>query len=347
MSDSAQACDLAVVIGRFQPFHLGHLALVESALKLAPRALLVVGSAPGPRMAKNPFSGDERIEVMRDSLTPEQRARTSFATVRDYYDEPRWAGAVKAAVARETNGSVALVGFRKDDSSAYLSLFPEWREHALPRQAPIDATALRRLYFTSDPSAELPRELAAAVPAKVAQFLTQFRSSRHFARLREELLALDESREKYGSGPFVTVDALVTLGEQLLLVQRGHAPGQGLWALPGGFLEGSERLLSAAIRELKEETLIACSEAELRGAFRSVAVFDHPQRSQRGRTITHAHHFALSPGEVNERALPSVEGADDAKAARWFERAALESMLSELFEDHFQIIDHFLAISRD
>jgi bifunctional NMN adenylyltransferase/nudix hydrolase len=273
----------------------------------------------------------------------------SFATVRDYYDEPRWAGAVKAAVARETNGVVGLVGFRKDESSAYLSLFPEWREHALPRQAPIDATALRRLYFTSDATAELPLELAAAVPKQVAQFLTQFRRSPHFERVREELIALDESREKYGSGPFVTVDALVTWGERLLLVQRGRAPGRGLWALPGGFLEGSERLLAAAIRELKEETLVACSEAELRAAFRAVAVFDHPQRSQRGRTITHVHQFALSP----ERALPSVEGADDANAARWFEKTELTSlstssgMMSELFEDHFQIIDHFLAISRD
>src|SRR3954468_11254799 len=180
MNDSSAQAELAVVIGRFQPFHLGHLALLENALALAPRALLVVGSAPGPRMAKNPFTGDERIESIRQSLTPEQQARVAFAKVRDYYDEPRWAGAVKAAAAREASGEVTLVGFRKDESSAYLSLFPEWREHALPRQAPIDGTALRRLYFESA-GAELPPELVAAVPAAVARFLLRFRSSAHFA----------------------------------------------------------------------------------------------------------------------------------------------------------------------
>jgi bifunctional NMN adenylyltransferase/nudix hydrolase len=102
--------------------------------------------------------------------------------------------------------------------------------------------------------------------------------------------------------------------------------------------------LSAAIRELQEETLVECSEAELRAAFRSVAVFDHPQRSQRGRTITHAHHFAL-PSRVG--APPRVEGADDAQAARWFEISEISSMLERLFDDHFQVIDHFLGLSRD
>lgn len=346
MTSSDERADLSVVIGRFQPFHLGHLALLEHALRVAPRALLVVGSARGPRQAKNPFSAEERLQAIRASLTAEQLARVTFATVRDYYDEARWAGAVKRAATELSQGPVALVGFHKDDSSSYLSIFPEWREHALPRQAPIDGTALRRLYFERD---ELPAELVSAVPPAIASFLQVFRSGPHFQTLREELAALDENREKYGSGPFVTVDALVTRGDRILLVQRGRPPGKGQWAIPGGFLEGSERLLSAALRELREETLLACSDAELRGALRSVAVFDHPQRSQRGRTITHAHYFALplpplaGPGAE----LPHVEGADDAQAAQWHQVADLPSMTEQLFEDHYQIIDHFLRISTD
>lgn len=332
--------DLAVLIGRFQPFHRGHLGLLENALGLAPRALLVVGSAGGPRQVRNPFTETERIETIRQSLTPQQRERVSFLTLRDYYDEPRWARALKEAVAREHHGTVGLVGFRKDATSSYLSLFPEWSEHALPRQAPIDGTELRRAYFTNA-APELPAALVAAVPGPVAAFLQSFRATPEFERLKEELSALTKNRETYGPGPFVTVDALVTVGQRLLLVQRGHAPGKGLWALPGGFLDGSERLLDAAIRELREETRITCSDAELHAAFRGAAVFDHPQRSQRGRTITHAHYFALDP----KTELPSVEGADDAEAARWVDLSDVTSMTRELCEDHFQIIDHFLSVA--
>lgn len=335
--------DLAVVIGRFQPFHLGHLALLKHALHIAPRAALVLGSAGGPRMVKNPFTGQERIDAIQSSLSAEDRARVDFIPVRDYYDEPRWAGAVKAAVAKLSAGPVALVGFRKDDSSSYLGSFPEWREEALPRQAPIDGTPLRRLYFANT-AKDLPGELLAAVPPAIAEFLQSFRATPHYQRLAEELASLEQTREKYGSGPFVTVDALVTQNDRLLLIQRGRAPGQGLWALPGGFLDGSERLLTAAIRELREETEITLTDAQLRAALRGVAVFDHPQRSQRGRTITHAHYFALPPAT---EAPPPVQGADDAQAAQWVPLASIPSMTAELFEDHYQIIDHFLKLSRD
>lgn len=338
MTSSDEKVDLSVLIGRFQPFHLGHAALLKRALEVAPRALVVVGSAHGPRLVKNPFSAEERIAAMRQSLSSEERERVSFATVRDYYDEPRWAAAVQGAVAREARGgSVALIGFRKDDTSSYLGLFPQWAERSLPRQAPIDATALRRIYFAG--TGELEPELQAAVPQPVARFLREFRGTPEFERLREELAELDHSRERYGNGPFVTVDAVVTAGDHVLLVQRGRAPGKGLWALPGGFLDGSERLLAAAMRELKEETEIDCSEAELKSAFRAVAVFDHPQRSQRGRTITHAHYFALAASTP-----PAVHGADDAQAARWVALAELPQMTESLFEDHFQVIDHFLSL---
>jgi bifunctional NMN adenylyltransferase/nudix hydrolase len=329
---------LAVLIGRFQPFHWGHMGLLKTALELAPRVAVVVGSARGPRLVKNPFSAEERIAYIRESLSSAERERVKFLTVRDYYDEPRWAGAVREAVEREASGGqIVLVGFRKDDSSSYLSLFPEWQEHIAPRQGPLDATALRREYFASGP--ELTPALLAAVPEPVARFLKEFRATTEFERLREELASLDETRVKYGSGPFVTVDAVVTVGNRLLLIQRGRPPGKGLWALPGGFLDGSERLVTAAIRELKEETVVQCSDDELRKSLRGVAVFDHPQRSQRGRTITHAHYFALA-----QSALPEVQGSDDAQLARWVEIADLPHMTRELFEDHYQIIDHFLAL---
>ncbi|HSJ56738.1 MAG TPA: NUDIX domain-containing protein, partial [Anaerolineae bacterium] len=58
--------------------------------------------------------------------------------------------------------------------------------------------------------------------------------------------------------PAVTVDVAVVAPHagswQVLLVQRGHGPFEGQWALPGGYVEPFEPLEAAARRELREET---------------------------------------------------------------------------------------------
>ena len=66
----------------------------------------------------------------------------------------------------------------------------------------------------------------------------------------------------------------------------------------------------------------------------------HPDRSQRGRIITHTHWFDLPL-----KTLPAVAGADDAADARWFPIDGLARMEAKMFEDHFTILERFLKIT--
>lgn len=338
--------DAAVLIGRFQPFHNGHAALLARALETAPRVFVILGSAFAARNAKNPFTWAERAAMIGCTLTDAQRERVTFLPMRDYYDDARWAAGAAELVAKALGGQefasrthVALIGHVKDASSQYLNRFPDWEFIGMPQQGQIDATSLRRIWFEGEDATVVRALLAPLMPAPALHYLQGWSALPYFANLRSEHLAIEESKKVWGVGPFITVDAVVKASDQVLLIKRGRAPGKGLWALPGGFLDGRERVLQGAIRELREETGFGLLDFTLEEALVGTAVFDHPDRSSRGRTITHAHFFDLKHVRP-----PEVAGADDAADAKWVPVTELVALESELFEDHFNILNHFLGL---
>jgi len=58
----------ALFVGRFQPFHYGHLYAIETILKECDNLVLVVGSAQMSHQHDNPFTAGERIEMIRAAL---------------------------------------------------------------------------------------------------------------------------------------------------------------------------------------------------------------------------------------------------------------------------------------
>jgi 8-oxo-dGTP diphosphatase len=91
--------------------------------------------------------------------------------------------------------------------------------------------------------------------------------------------------------PSVTVDCLVFDDrDRLLLIRRRHAPFEGRFALPGGFVDYGETTEAAARRELMEETGLVAKELRL------VGVYSDPKRDPRGHTIGIAYLAAIEPG---------------------------------------------------
>ena len=346
--------DYLAFIGRFEPFHNGHVAAARHALRLAPKLILLVGSADTPRNIRNPWSFAERTVMIRAALG-DVDDRLIVQPLRDHlYNEALWIAdvqrAVTAAIERDGGAAeahVGIVGKEKDASSYYLHEFPQWPLVEATHTESLSATELRRYLFeaANDLGKGALRMLQANVPAPVFEMLEAFRkSSPAYGQLVAEYRFIQDYRAGWANAPypptFVTTDAVVVHSGHVLLVRRRSEPGKGLWALPGGFVRENQSLLESCLRELREETRLKIPVPVLKGSIKDTRVFDHPDRSLRGRTITHAFHFDFPAGE-----LPPVRGGDDAEKARWFPISEALEMGPQLYEDHLHILEFFLGRS--
>jgi len=341
-----------IVIGRFQPFHIAHRELIKHSLTLAEKVIVILGSARSASDVRNPFTPAMREEIIR-ACFPEDAQRLIFRAVRDYpYNDHVWTAEIQNIVGdiTETNENghtkIAVVGFFKDRSSYYLNLFPQWNFEEFyvsdKKLLGINATNVREKFFTE------AADWKEFLPAQAAVALDVFTQTETFPRLQKEFAYLKKYKEdtRFVGVPFeptfITTDAVVVQSGHILVIRRGHQPGKGLLALPGGFLANGATLEDNAIKELKEETQIKVPAQVLRGSIKSSHAFDHPERSQRGRTVTFAYYIELAPDLKD--GLPKVKGGDDAAKAFWLPLSALGEKEDEFFEDHLHIVKFFLGI---
>ena len=130
--------------------------------------------------------------------------------------------------------------------------------------------------------------------------------------------------------PSVTVDVvMMSLRQrdlQVLLVKRRSWPYEGMWAIPGGFVNMDESLEAAAKRELQEETNVQNVYLE------QLYTFGDPGRDPRTRVITVVY-FALLDSERLQ-----VRAADDAVDVGWFSVYQLPALAF----DHAKILQYAL-----
>ena len=274
--------DFAVLIGRFQPFHLGHKALFDHASQIANHVIIITGSYRAPRTIRNPWDSAERETLIRESL----KGSDSFSIVHIHdsaYNFNDWLVRVQHEVDRIAgNGSVALVGHYRHDSSYYLNYFPGWDLKSLPEQARgISSTTIRSAYFSKRFD-----EMKPHLDSDVYALLMKWTETPVYQNLCDEYHFTQEYRKKWENAPypptFVTADAVVFALGHVLLVKRKLNPGKGRFALPGGFVNVDESIENASIRELNEETSLDVGHNQLRGSIKMNHVFDHPMRDPAG-----------------------------------------------------------------
>ena len=377
--------DFLAFIGRFQPFHAGHHRVLKTALENSQNVILIVGSANRPRSAKNPFTFEERKQLISTLLTAAERERVHVVPCDDFmYNDTKWETEIQAIIRTATSHpwrsgptKIGVIGHSKDHSSYYLKKFPQWDLLDLPVEYPVNATDIRHAFYEAVETQILWKDewfindvhrimvenlFYSNVPMKRI-----FREYDHIKAYKKQFAPIDfeaiehdlsdggrtsdgitnfrrwkylkEKLQNVNQYPpiFVTTDAGVVQSGHVLLIKRGGMPGEGLWALPGGFLNQNETVKEGMLRELIEETKLGVRLPKLEGSIERWFVADHPQRSQRGRTVSHAALIRLPDGE-----LPKIKGSDDAVDAKWIPLDDLDP--TKMFEDHWDVIDQFLGL---
>jgi len=71
----------ALFVGRFQPFHMGHLSVIKEALKKEDRLIIVIGSAEENHEPANPFTASERFQMIEETLRAEKIKQERYVII--------------------------------------------------------------------------------------------------------------------------------------------------------------------------------------------------------------------------------------------------------------------------
>jgi bifunctional NMN adenylyltransferase/nudix hydrolase len=361
---------VAFVIGRFQPFHLGHKAMVDHALSVADRVIVFMGDTGCALDARDPWTLAQLAEMIHSVYQPQIAAgKLTIASLLDIpYDDKAWSDQVikmtdaliiKAFGLAPADCDVFAVGHVKDTTSFYLNE-PSWHTVKSPTLAiatgshdtkVIDATPIREeiirdgvtlLKGTMGQNAYatnfglLPLSVVRTM-AGWPELVTKNVTADYEATVRFNAEYSSAAVKKWGKPHLHAVDAAVFCDGHVLVVRRAGGSGQGALALPGGFLDNDEWPVIGALRELLEETTL-----DLRSHYgdlyqKPLITYANPRRSRRGRTITHVlvHHLVPLNG-----VLPKVAVGDPKEVSEvfWLPLSALDAHRHEFFSDHFHIV---------
>ncbi len=81
---------ISLFIGRFQPFHVGHLQDIANALSFSEKVIIAIGSSQEKGTNENPFSYEERREMIKKTLDAEHVTAYGFFPIPDINDDSAW-----------------------------------------------------------------------------------------------------------------------------------------------------------------------------------------------------------------------------------------------------------------
>lgn len=133
-----------LLIGRFQPFHKGHLEAVKIGLSKVDNLWIGIGSSNKNNEKRNPFTADERKEMILSSLDPKTLERVKIFFVPDTGDHEKWTYHVDSIVPPYdvvfSNDEFTLTLYKKREKNVF--------EIPLLRRDTISGTNIREMIVT-------------------------------------------------------------------------------------------------------------------------------------------------------------------------------------------------------
>ncbi len=168
-----------LLVGRFQPYHLGHHNALLNALKEVDEMVIVVGSARESFQEKNPFTAGERIEMIGAAMQEEKIfGKCYIIAVDDVSEYALWAQRIKSYCPKFdivfTNNPLVKELFEADGYKV---------KKLVSNNGSINSTIVREKILKGE-------SLAALVPKSVENFLKQIN-----AKKRIESIISDEIRQ--------------------------------------------------------------------------------------------------------------------------------------------------------
>lgn len=84
-----------LIIGRFQPFHSGHLAIIKKYYAKGFFIKIVIGSSQKAHQRDNPFTDDERVEMIKKALDASNISDYEIISIPDVPNDKEWVDLVK------------------------------------------------------------------------------------------------------------------------------------------------------------------------------------------------------------------------------------------------------------
>jgi nicotinamide-nucleotide adenylyltransferase len=161
-----------LLIGRFQPFHLGHLEALHFALSKVDKLWVGLGSSNKAPQKNNPFSAEERKKMILSSIDDSIRDKIKIYFIPDFEDHKKWVENIDIIVPKFD------MVFTNDDMTKYLYSKRETMVVSIPftKRDVLSGTNIRDLILSDQPWEEF-------VPDGTRNFLNETNAKQRLKNL--------------------------------------------------------------------------------------------------------------------------------------------------------------------